>query len=607
MFKFVVVLAAVCACALATGGRIRVAWPCVTHTIVNSSLPDKYYDEYRMVADDKTLYTLEFVHKDGQVYFGAAAFDPFGDYSKADVYTNQSGECTFAAETPLYEIYDSYFDYTNDPEPVECPDNDEDCVKYCNEKRCIILSDYSRLLQDTNLETQEVLTYTYKYTSDASIFETVREKCPDAKFNFHNYCDGYNWVRFQPDCLHHVNVTSNVTDTKYYEEYRMNYYSRPIYSLKYVHTNDKVYYDLIYFEVTSYPEEWDVLSNKTGECQIYENEELYETFDSTFQYYFIPEDVDCPDGATGCKKYCGVLKCLILDAQNRTVQDINMETGEALTYTYLEDVPSVDIFSMECAGTQYKAIDVCANKSVHFDWGCALHINVTNNKTDNYHDEYRMYNGDKIAYAYHNVYSEGEYYYELNIFDPDAEEIFDYTTLTNMSGDGCEEWMSVGTDEIYEPEFVYYHDPETVDCPEGYTDCKRYCSFIKCVTVDKDNHLLKELEVGSGIELSYTYLDDVPTINQFSMECDGTQYTATNYCDLSSSQASSSSQPAPSSSQPAPSSSQPAPSSSQPAPSSSQPTPSSSHPAPPTPASSDASVTKAAFAVVLAALLAVLL
>jgi len=536
--------------------------------VTSSVTPDKYYDEYRMVVDGRTLYSLQYVHDGDELYFRAATFDVFGDYSTADVYTNQSGKCELIADAPFYETYVGYFDYTINPEPVKCPDESEECIKYCNDVKCLILDDFNYIVQDINLQTQEKLSYNYTYGSKATVFDVVSATCPESNFTVYNYCDNWEWASFKPDCLYHANVTSNTSSTKYYEEYRMSYFNRPIYSLKYVHVDENLYYDLVYFSPTSYPTTWEVLTNMSGDCKIREDvsvADLYEFYDSSFDYYGDSVTVDCPDGTKNCTKYCSVIRCLVLDSNSRLVQDIKFDTQEELTYTYLEDLPTVDMFSMECEGVKYTAVDVCTKKAATINWDCAFHINVTNNVTTNYHDEYRMYKGDRVAYAYHNIYNEDGYYYELAVFDPEEPEIFDYTVFSNWSGE-CEEMFAVGTDEIYESEFVYFHDPETVDCPDGSKGCTKYCSFIQCIVLDKNNRLLKEIQVRSELELTYTYLDDIPSVDQFSLECEGSKFKPTDYCPSSSSV---------------------------------KPTPSSQ--------TSGASITKAAFTVVIASLLALLL
>jgi len=590
--------------------------------VTSSVTPDKYYDEYRMVVDGRTLYSLQYVHDGDELYFRAATFDVFGDYSTADVYTNQSGKCELIADAPFYETYVGYFDYTINPEPVKCPDESEECIKYCNDVKCLILDDFNYIVQDINLQTQEKLSYNYTYGSKATVFDVVSATCPESNFTVYNYCDNWEWASFKPDCLYHANVTSNTSSTKYYEEYRMSYFNRPIYSLKYVHVDENLYYDLVYFSPTSYPTTWEVLTNMSGDCKIREDvsvADLYEFYDSSFDYYGDSVTVDCPDGTKNCTKYCSVIRCLVLDSNSRLVQDIKFDTQEELTYTYLEDLPTVDMFSMECEGVKYTAVDVCTKKAATINWDCAFHINVTNNVTSDYYDEYRMMSKKKAAYAHTYYHTEDKYYYDLAIFSLN-ENISIITLLTNWTGK-CEKSYASGSNEIYDSEFVYFYDPKSVDCPDGSTGCTQYCSLIKCVIVDSNNRLLKRINTQKSTAYFYTYLDDVPSVDMFSMKCSGTQYNATDYCTPKSSSSSSSSSSASSSSSvsssssisssssvpPSSSSSRPVSSSSHIASSSSQPVPSSSHTASSSNQDSGASIIKAAFTLVIAVLFTVLL
>jgi len=568
MWKIAAIASALIVCSMASV-IVPINWPCMFGLNITSSLsPEKSYFEYRMVADDRTLHSLEYVHDGDEFYFRVVSFDLFGNYSSGNVITNQTGKCESIPDYPIYETYTGYFDYSGEPEVVECPEEGEECVKYCNDVKCLVLDDFNYIVQDINLQTKEVLTYTMKYAQKAKEFDIVTSVCPDSGFTYHDYCNESHWASIKRDCLIHVNVTSNATPDMYFEEYRMSYYNRGLYSLEYVHDGDDFYYGLIYFDALAYPTTWEVLTNMSGDCKIREDvsvADLYEFYDSSFDYYGDSVTVDCPDGTKNCTKYCSVIRCLVLDSNSRLVQDIKFDTQEELTYTYLEDLPTVDMFSMECEGVKYTAVDVCTKKAATINWDCAFHINVTNNVTTNYHDEYRMYKGDRVAYAYHNIYNEDGYYYELAVFDPEEPEIFDYTVFSNWSGE-CEEMFAIGTDEIYESEFVYFHDPENVDCPDGSKGCTKYCSFIQCIVLDKNNRLLKEIQVRSELELTYTYLDDIPSVDQFSLECEGSKFKPTDYCPSSSSV---------------------------------KPTPSSQ--------TSGASITKAAFTVVIASLLALLL
>jgi len=286
MWKIITLLAALYVCSLALEPA-TIVWPCLTHINVTSSLdPNKYYEEYRMVAGGKTVYSLEYVHNGGEFYYGLAVFNATGDCSHADVYTNQSGQCNYIPNYELSETYISSFKYNDLPIVVECPDeSSEECFEYCSDVKCLVISNSWKLLQDRNLASGEILTYTYIYDGyDPSIFAL---ECGSETVTPFNYCKSKS-VTIEWPCAFHVNVTSNVTEDQYFDEYRMMYGSHTAYSLEYCLEQGVFYYGLVYFDVLSYPVTYQVATNETGRCEINDAEEygdLYETYDKYFTFY----------------------------------------------------------------------------------------------------------------------------------------------------------------------------------------------------------------------------------------------------------------------------------------------------------------------------------
>jgi len=222
-------------------------------------------------------------------------------------------------------------------------------------------------------------------------------------------------------------------------------------------------------------------------------------------------------------------------------------------FTYLDDVPTVDMFTCECEGIQYSATDTCASTNkVNIIVDCAAHAQVHNPM--GILDLYWMFDGDDLAY----FHFETDFYSYYGYFDTNKKDNSGFAIMS--SGGSCEHmYFKKGAPWIPSGEFYYHGVPIPTECPDNTTGCMIYCDNVTemCVTVDSSMRLIGVNSFGDDISL-FNFLNDSFTLDVFTSECNGKLYRAyTDYCSDRSSHDSSKSSDMSSSSHGSPSSGTP--------------------------------------------------
>ena len=189
-------------------------------------------------------------------------------------------------------------------------------------------------------------------------------------------CSLSDTVRINFDCAFHVNHTFN-NSNDWSDHYHMMNGDRLAYFLYYYHTDTEVW---MYYAASnpSVPGEWDVaFSNFTHTCaEMSKTTEFLFVYDRVFEYDRI-ESVKCPDNTDGCHEYCGSRYCVILDSSNRLLRIIDLKWNVVTYYTYLDDVPTRDVFDVTCGSLSYTAIDYCPDPSSGGSQGSATASSIT--------------------------------------------------------------------------------------------------------------------------------------------------------------------------------------------------------------------------------------
>jgi len=335
------------------------------------------------------------------------------------------------------------------------------------------------------------------------------------------------------DCMFHTRITTNVSDDVI-DHYRIMHDGYSAYMMNIIQSRGNVYYTYAVFDLTQMSSKnyrGTLVTNRTGKCETKETS-FGGIHSSSFEYTVGPETAVCPDRTRSCKKYCDDTLCILLDLKQRVVEEIYLKNKEEDYITYLEDVPSLDLFSVECNGNTYTPVDYCPLKTLNLAMDCMFHTRITTRSSSDVTDQYRIMHDGFTAYMMNIVQSRGIVYYSYAAFDLTQTSYKHYiaTEVTNSTGK-CETSQAsyIGTHTSY---FLYANEPKDYTCPTGSTGCKKYCDDITCIIVDSNQRLVEEIYLKSKEEYYITYFDDVPTLEQFYVECDGNTYTPTDYCPL---------------------------------------------------------------------------
>ena len=335
-----------------------------------------------------------------------------------------------------------------------------------------------------------------------------------------------NW-----NCAFHVRITEQGS-SDYIESYRIMKDGYTAYMLNYFYTSNAFYYSYAEFDLSKmsyhhYPAF--VATNKSGQC---ETKDTYfgGNHGSSFEFTSGPEVVSCPDSRNLCTQYCDDTMCIVVDSYNRLVEEIYPKHDEVSYFKYLDDIPTADMFSVECEGSTYTAKDYCPRKVVNLTMDCAYHVQITYSDSSEITDSYQMMKDGYTAYMLNYVHSSTGVYYSYAAFDL-SKVSYRYDpalTVRNSSGQ-CEirEGLFGGTHCSF---FYHTADPEVIQCPKSTDNCDKYCDSTLCIVVDSNRRLVQEVYLNSGITSYYSYIAGAPSADMFTVECNGNTYTADDYC-----------------------------------------------------------------------------
>ena len=125
--------------------------------------------------------------------------------------------------------------------------------------------------------------------------------------------------------------------------------------------------------------------NMTGTCTSFLNDDSlaaaaafvdsYTGLTLSFEARATPTSANCPNGDKGCKKYTSERSSrefIIVDSMGRLVKR-SLSADTYYTYTWLDGVPSMDMFSESCLTEQWDKANPNCPKVVHINYGCAFH------------------------------------------------------------------------------------------------------------------------------------------------------------------------------------------------------------------------------------------
>jgi len=201
------------------------------------------------------------------------------------------------------------------------------------------------------------------------------------------------------------------------------------------------------------------------------------------------------------------------------------------------------------------ALCVCAlSETVQYNNSCAFHRKYTNSLDDGVTQQYFMMN-DSLGLGYYrgDVYSQDGSLSstEYLTFRPNETENGEGFVVYSDHCEGTGSIVPLGTS------FDYTDAPETEACPnDGSKMCTKYSyqSNPHAPVTGRaylDEYMRIVAQCNPGLCVYYTYYDDAVTADLFSVNCEGSGYTAIDLCGgttSSSSQSSSSSSEAGSSS-----------------------------------------------------------
>jgi len=241
-----------------------------------------------------------------------------------------------------------------------------------------------------------------------------------------------------------------------------------------------------------------------------------------------PVEVKCPNGVGNCLVYCEYSyekMCILLDSSLLLVAEYYITNDMWFFISYIDDTPSLDVFAVDCQGTDYPVVNYCAGpKTLALNFSCAVHVKISSE--DAITDSYWMLYGNNLAYAVDYTHEEDRDYYTFYYFNVDNGGS-SATYVSNITG-SCTVERSIQSPNYF-TKYEYYLGPVQVLCPDGVTQCSKYCKTAQeCITVDSETHLL----VYSFYDetQNYTYLDDAPTVDTFEIQCGDTHFSAANSC-----------------------------------------------------------------------------
>jgi len=534
-----VVLAALIVGAVSDSVPLRV--DCASHVKVSSSNSPGYTEYYNMLKDKDLIYSRIISYGEGDPVEAFIRFDMKDEEDRFLIVSNESGHCE-----EVYSKVDGYqfltmneFTYDKGPEPEDCPYGISDCTKYCNGDKCILVDETNRIVDYEN--GTMILTW-YDDAPTADMFDV--KLCNGATLSAVDYCTEGK-VSLRVDCASHVKVSypelSDYSDHYFMMNGKDMFYCRSLYYRK--GETDPVE-TFIRFDMKNEEGDYLIITNESGQCN--EKYSIVDGFQfltmNEFAYDKEPESAKCSDGKSDCTRYCNGGKCILVNKDNRLVGD------DSLILTWYDDAPTADMFNVKlCNGATLSAVDHCIKGNVSLRVDCASHVMVSFPKYSSYGHYYFMMDGKDMIYCRCLSYGEGETDPTEAIFRFDMKKDNKIMIISNDSG-VCRDDYSFfdGYQVLLWDIYEYNLKPESAKCPDGKSDCMRYCDGDECILVNKDNRMVK---IEDDHPLIFTWYDDTPTADMFAVKlCNGAKLSANEYCAKHSSSSSSSTSPSTSSS-----------------------------------------------------------
>jgi len=553
MFKWLA-LACLCACVLGDVDVKQVynaPLDCEHHVKITSKKNPESWTEYYVVGSTFNWFTPSFakiLKPDGS--YKILRCDERNENDKCYVkYFDADETCVDDYEDTDYSRMDYYtteYSYIGEPESVTCPDGSSGCMQYCQDDKkeyCVIVDTESHFVEVFN----HIFTF-YNDTVSMDIF--ALDKCNSSLPNPHlsaptSTCAPVSLIKPAPlDCAYHVKVDAvesrwrdNVITTEYYGVA----IDSKVFALKHIKDGVTTIFrcdDLdapdVCFEKVFDDE---TCINDTVSVEDL-NDYLPPTVDGFgYESVHFPKSADCPDGSSGCQKYCKDIfedECVIVDAAGHFVQTKN---GDIWTFY---EAPSMSVFEMETCGdgeepktTIPAPMDFCAPFATLVPKfpNCSFHIKSVGGKSPIRRSVITRRDDPEVEVDFYLVYADGKplmfkmssgpFYYLVRFDIANSGTCYMKWSTPQTS---CQEEYESIPNMIYEveeilPQELHYNAseyPVDAPCPDGSDGCKQYCNGeSQCVIVNTDGYIVKTVD---GAVL--TYMDDV-TMDVFRTDkCD---------------------------------------------------------------------------------------
>jgi len=360
--------------------ELHLSGECYFHTVVKYG--NITADSYWMRYEDTLAYVREDIvdselEKNYSQIFYLVGDNPF-------YVTNASGSCNSSSiEADLFGYrhmgyYFTIFEYYNDPVQVACPPGGGyNCKQYCRnnfvnlKEECIIVDGQNRMIQYTGQGQlirgdESWITATFEYDEEGGGKDDPRENTPDldkfevecngATYKAFNTCEPWIVVMLNNSCMTHFEMSNS---SGKYDGYMM-YHGSSIAYLRIVDTKSKVFTNY-YYDTTK--DTATIVSNAGDHCWSHTVRKEDTPFIPPHFFHFSSTKVTCPDGKSTCTRYFNnaTESYITTDSDEHVVEQYR--DGSLSTYTYLSDIPGVDVFTVSCEGFDYSAKDYCNDDS----------------------------------------------------------------------------------------------------------------------------------------------------------------------------------------------------------------------------------------------------
>jgi len=263
-------------------------------------------------------------------------------------------------------------------------------------------------------------------------------------------------------------------------------------------------------------------------------EYYYRCMDAPFEYTAGPEACDCPVynptrgdiPAVNCTKYTNGDKFIIVDSENRLVQNV-----EGWIMTYTNDAVPVSKFVLDdCKGKHYNApVDICKAKHTVQPkiTPCAYHI-----KAEEYDDKIMLVSPSEGYMRMVNTTSKGVEIIRCDVKNEKGECLY----ITRYENGTCvPDWTDPKKGDYWNMEYLYRCEDSAfqyikgeieVECPSAESakngPCKMYINDKTDIILDNQGRIVRDVD-----QWVVTWYDDKFDTKEFVVDdCDGKHYDA---------------------------------------------------------------------------------